>query len=96
MLLAIVETVIDRLERLPVVRNPVNGAEVLTDRLDSGEFDAFLNKLQEFRDTGKHALACDDIFAAADKWSEVFEHFFPLPDERELQAAIQHERELPP
>jgi hypothetical protein len=94
-LLAIVEAVVDRLERNPRVRNPVNGDEVLTDRLDSGEFDAFLESLREFRETATDALGCDDIFAAAEKWSEAFEHFFPLPDENEFRAVKQHEAQLP-
>jgi len=92
---AIVEAVVDRLERNPRVRNPVNGAEVLTDRLGTDEFDAFLESLRELRGIAADALACDDILAAAEKWSEVFAHFFPLPDENEFQLAKQHGAQLP-
>ncbi len=94
-LFAILEKVLDRLEGNREVRNPANDDEVLSDRLSEHELDEFIDRLRGFRDTAQGALDCQNIVAAADKWSEAFEHFFPLPDEEEAALAAGLEQHLP-
>ena len=87
-LASLLENIVDRLERDRRVPNPVtNDYEDLAERLSDDAFDTFLEKLEEFRDTANAALACADVVSAADKWSDAFEHFFPMPDEKELKEA---------
>lgn len=94
-LLAILEKVVDRLELDSIVPNPVDEDEDLTARLTADEFDEFLQKLKDFRDVARDALACDNLVTAADKWSEVFEHFFPMPNEDDLKMAAETGMMLP-
>ena len=93
-LLAVLEVVLDRLEGDREVHNPANDDEVLSDRLNDDELDEFTDELRRFRDTAQGALDCENIVAAADKWSEAFEHFFPLPDEEELAKAAESGQRL--
>lgn len=89
-LLAVLEKVLARLDRSKWVVNPINPAEILSDRLSDKEFDDFLYKLRRFCDVAKEALDGDSLLEAADKWSAAFEHLFPLPEEEEItEAAVQ-------
>ena len=93
---SVLEQIVDRLEWNRAVPNPaVDDYEDLAERLDDDAFDAFLGKLREFRDIANAALECADVVSAADKWSEAFEHFFPMPDEEELKKAAEGAGRLP-
>lgn len=73
---------VQRLDKDRSVSNPAsNQYEDLAERLSDDAFQAFLQKLRTFQDTALAALQCRDTLSAADKWSEAFEHFFPMPDE---------------
>jgi Cyclic GMP-AMP synthase DncV-like, nucleotidyltransferase domain/Adenylyl/Guanylyl and SMODS C-terminal sensor domain len=86
----------DRLEADSEVRNPVNQDESLSDRLGAANMARFFADLVSFRGTASAALAETTEEAAADKWAQVFEHFFPLPDPAELlQKAALENRRLP-
>ena len=95
-LASLLEKIVDRLEWDRRVPNPVtNDYEDLAASLSDDAFDAFLEKLREFRDTANAALECADVVSAADKWSDAFEHFFPMPDEKELKEASAGVGRLP-
>ena len=80
--------IVERLERDRRVTNPVsNNYEDLAERLGDDAFDTFLEKLRELRETADAASRCADMVSAADKWSEAFEHFFPMPDDKALKEA---------
>jgi hypothetical protein len=61
-----------------VVQNPVSKRENLN-RLDNGALATFLRELKFVIEIGEKALACSDSLAAANYWTEIFAHFFPLP-----------------
>ena len=92
----VLEEIVDRVEHNRAVPNPAtDNYEDLAERLDEGALDTFLDKLKEFRDTANAALECADIVSAADRWSEAFEHFFPMPDEEEVAKAARGVGRLP-
>lgn len=78
-LLAVIQTIISRLLSNSVVPNPVDASENLS-RLSNEAFNNFLAKLAEIEKIARAAVAAVQIIAAADEWSKIFEHFFPLPD----------------
>ena len=87
-LTALLAEIVERLESDRAVVNPAYyGYEDLGERLDDEAFDAFLEKLREFRDLAEVALAYEDLISAADKWSESFQHFFPMPEVENMQKA---------
>jgi hypothetical protein len=69
-----------RLKRNQKVRNPVNTDEVLSDRLGKDGLAAFIDHLQQFGDVAKKAVAAGTEVEAADLWSKIYKHFFPLPE----------------
>ena len=92
----VLEEIVGRLDNHRSVSNPASDDyEDLAERLDDDAFNAFLEKLRTFRDTALTALHCGDILSAADKWSEAFEHFFPMPEEEHLQEALGRAAQLP-
>jgi len=93
---SILEEIVQRLDNDRSVPNPAsNDYEDLAERLSDDAFTAFLDKLRTFRDTAVAALQCGDILSAVDKWSEVFEHFFPMPEEDDLQVVSGATTQLP-
>lgn len=95
-LLALLENIANRLENDSTVPNPaIDGYENLASRLSEDEFEEFRQKLTGFRDIASSALACDNVVSAADKWSEAFDHFFPMPDEEDLEKAVKEAATLP-
>lgn len=78
-----------RLRRNPKVRNPVDRDEVLSDRMEEDAFENFLEKLDELVTAADTALEAEELIDAADLWAKVFQHFFPLPDEEDLQKVAE-------
>ena len=74
-----------RLRNDPEVRNPVDRDEVLTDRMDEGDFDNFLEKLDDLVVAADKAIEAEGLLDAADLWGKIFQHFFPLPEVEDLQ-----------
>ena len=72
----------DRLDGEAVVENPANTVEDLN-RLDAKATIALIAKLRSLADIGKRARQVGDIAAAAEIWSEAFDHFFPMPEDTE-------------
>ena len=92
----ILEEIVDRLDNDRSVSNPASDDfEDLAERLSDEAFDGFLEKLKTFRDTALAASKYEDNLSAADKWSDVFEHFFPMPDEEGLQEVVIGSAQLP-
>jgi hypothetical protein len=85
----VLKAVVTRIEMRfsTVVRNPANTTENLN-RLSDNANKELLQKLRELISTADRALSAPSKIASADVWSEVFSHFFPVPDEGE-QLAIK-------
>lgn len=95
-LTAVLRAIVIRLDADRMVPNPaIDGNEDLAQRLSDEAFGAFTQKLGRFLDTAEAALACEDMVSAADKWSEEFEHFFPMPEEADLREAVATGNQLP-
>ena len=85
-LTALLAEIVERLESDRAVVNPAShGYEDLGERHDDEAFEGFLEKLREFLDLAEVALAYEDLISAADKWSEAFQHFFPMPEVEDVQ-----------
>ena len=92
----ILQGMVQRLENDRSVSNPASSDYGdLSQRLSDDAFDAFLDNLREFRDTALGALQCRDALSAADKWSEAFEHFFPMPEGEYIDEDIGRVAQLP-
>ena len=92
----ILEEMVQRLDNDRSVSNPAsNDYEDLAERLSDDAFKLFLDKLRTFRDTSLAAVQCRDTLSAVDKWSEAFEHFFPMPEEDDLQEVTGATAQLP-
>ena len=90
------EEMVNRLDNDRTVPNPASDSyENLAERLSDSAFDDFLEKLKKFWNTALAALACTDVLSAADRWSEAFEHFFPMPDLDDLQETARVSTQLP-
>ena len=95
-LTALLGEIVERLECDRAVVNPASyGYEDLEERLGEEAFEVFLEKLREFRDLAEAALDCEDLVSAADKWSEAFQHFFPMPEVEDMQKAAAAGAGLP-
>jgi hypothetical protein len=79
-LAGILPLILAKLKRNQKVRNPVNTDEVLSDRLGKDGLAAFIDHLQQFRNLAKKAVAAGTEVEAADLWSKIYKHFFPLPE----------------
>ncbi len=93
--LAVLEKIIERLNRNSKVVNPVDANEILSDRLTPHAYNDFIEKLSIFRSIATKALSCETVLAAADSWTEAYEQFFPLPDTEEIAKSIQEKTLLP-
>jgi len=92
---AVLEAIVARLDDNPVVRNPVDHDEILTDRMEFPDWEAFFRKLRLFKELAVEANAASSVVVSADKWSEAFEHFFPLPPIEEIAGTGQTRPILP-
>lgn len=70
----------ERLETNFQVINPVDPDERLN-RLTEEETNTLVGKLNDLVDLADRALAASTEFESATIWSEVFHHFFPVPEE---------------
>lgn len=74
------------------VRNPVDPDEDLAARMNTEQWDAFVERLKQFSEIASQALEADDELSACTLWSGSFEHLFPLPD---AQTLHEEARQLP-
>jgi len=92
----VVDTILGRLESDRSVANPVDVTENLFGRLRDQEIDDFIRALRRLKTIADEALESHSELAAATKWSEAFEHFFPMPEIDNLQKALAESgRNLP-
>lgn len=82
-LAGILRLILARLKRNPRVCNPVNRTEIISDRLGKNGITALQNHIEAFHRITQNALAATTEVEAADLWSTVYKHFFPLPEARE-------------
>ncbi|WP_417476555.1 CBASS cGAMP synthase [Maricaulis sp.] len=79
-LLSVARAVRDRLRSDYSILNPVDPAEDLN-RLDDKATESFLESLDGLIETASSAVGCASQIEGAEYWSELFEHFFPVPEE---------------
>ncbi|QEX15917.1 hypothetical protein FRZ44_12060 [Hypericibacter terrae] len=91
----ILGSIVDRLDYDRTVLNPVDPDEDLAGRLEAKEYDSFIDSLKELQKIADEALGEADVSAAADKWSDAFEHFFPLPDVEAIDEEVSKTQHLP-
>lgn len=82
-LAGIIRLILARLKRNPRVCNPVNLTEIISDRLGKNGITALQAHMEAFHDLTQKALAVTTDVEAADLWSTIYKHFFPLPEARE-------------
>lgn len=85
---AVLDIVVARLQTYPKVLNPVDNEECLSDRLETDDYKALVERLKEFRDIAVKASTEINVGAAAAIWGDAFEHFFPIPEEEQLAKAV--------
>jgi hypothetical protein len=90
-LAGILKLILARLKDNQRVCNPVNTKEVLSERLGEQGFLEFIDHLQKFGDLATRAVAASTEVEAAALWSNVYKHFFPLP-ESEVQM-LSHSKQ---
>lgn len=80
----VLEKIINRLDGSKEVPNPVNKAEDLAARMPEKSLNNFISKLRDLYSIAQTALSCQKKVDAADKWSEAFDHYFPMPQPEEV------------
>lgn len=70
------------------VKNPVATSENLN-RISADGFETFLSELETLTNTSARAVASQDLLEAADLWSQIFLHFFPMPEDEEIEAVAK-------
>ena len=85
---AVLTKIIQRLQNLSKVNNPVNKEECLSDRVE--EFDVFISELKSFAKIASDALNCSRAIDALSKWQLAFHHFIPMIDEEEVTKSISN------
>lgn len=83
----IVAAIHDRLSASTVVKNPVDQKEDLAARLGIDGMQRFQKELKLLLETADEALAAANILDAAEAWKMAFEHYFPMPEEEEIEAS---------
>lgn len=76
----IVHEIYNRLNQDARVPNPADPNEDLASRLSEEALESLVSKLLDFEASAGAATATFDVIEAADRWSDVFEHLFPLPE----------------
>jgi len=92
-LTGILRLILARLTRKPTVRNPVDLAEIMSDRLGKNGITALKAHIEAFHTLAQKALAAKTELEAADLWSTVYKHFFPLPEAKEEIAKFSESRQ---
>lgn len=92
---AIVDAILSRLEADASVPNPANVVEDLN-RLDPASEEVLIEKLRGLSKKCSKALQASTRTEAAEIWSDVFVHFFPLPPQEELREALSKSAALVP
>jgi hypothetical protein len=87
-LTAVLGTMFERIQTHPKVLNPLDSGECLSDRLEIGDYNAFVERLNEFRGIAITASAENNVGAAAAMWGSAFEQFFPIPQQEQLAKAL--------
>jgi hypothetical protein len=88
-LAAALRTIVDRLNDIPDVPNPVDSTENLASRLSNADWSAFVEKFKFFSKTAQSALEDKDCVTACTRWTLEFEHLFPLPDQNTINDPIK-------
>jgi len=91
-LATILELILDRIKQNPTIRNPVDQNEIISDRLGKNGMLALQSHIEEFYSIAQKALSAKTEFEAADLWSKIYKHFFPLPETREQIARFSESR----
>lgn len=81
------DIILKRLNNDTEVLNPVNDDENLN-RLSYFENVDFTNKLESLTEVAERALGASSAVLSAETWSEVFSHFFPIPEEEQVNEAV--------
>jgi hypothetical protein len=81
-----IEAVCERLSINDEVLNPVDGDEVLSDRMAPEDFQEFKTKLGGIRDVAEKAIGSETVIEAWFHWNVVFRHLFPHLDEPEYES----------
>jgi hypothetical protein len=84
-LLALLRQIEVRIGRGRQIRNPVNPSEDLN-RLTEEQWTSFCDEIDAFIEVAASACAADNEIAATDLWSQIFAHFFPMPEVRTAMA----------
>ena len=92
-LAGILRLILARLQRNPKVCNPVNSAEIISDRLRKNGITALKAHVEEFYTLAQKALAAKTEFEAADLWSTIYKHFFPLPETKKEIVKFSESRQ---
>jgi hypothetical protein len=82
---SVVEKIHDRLLKSNAVPNPANKRENLN-RLSAHAAVNFTTQLGSLVDIANRALEAHTQAQSADLWAQVFEHFFPIPNDEEVLA----------
>lgn len=91
----IVERILERLRKNKIIPNPVDKKENLN-RLDETDFALFLRALEYFLSKSKEAVSSDNEYVAAILWSEIFQHFFPMPHDLNIDEVVSLPAVVPP
>jgi len=92
---AIITIMLDRLLADGRVKNPVDSNENLAARMTPQHLESFKEKLRIFSSIAQSAINIEELIAAADKWAEAFEHFFPLPEQSDIAKYTEAVSSLP-
>lgn len=94
-LLAVVEAIFSRLGQERAIPNPVDTSEDLN-RLDDTAYALFLRALEKFVEKAENAVASENQYEAAILWSELFQHFFPMPSDLDVDETVALPSVVPP
>ncbi|BAY93697.1 MULTISPECIES: CBASS cGAMP synthase [unclassified Tolypothrix] len=92
-LTGILRLILARLTQDSTVYNPVNHAEIMSDRLGKNGITALKKHIEQFATLAQQALNAKTEVEAADIWSTVYKHFFPLPEAREEIVKFSESRQ---
>jgi hypothetical protein len=88
-LIAVIESIHERLSADKRVVNPIDGREDLN-RIADKDWDAFLTRLTLLQDAAQSASDAGDEATAALAWSEPFAFLMPLPETDEVEVLDHH------
>jgi len=85
---ALIKAILDRLKDSAEIINPVNKDEDLN-RLSDNANIKFIEELERLLGIAERALKAPTKTDSADTWTEAFDHFFPMPEEKEIAKDLQ-------